>query len=156
MSKAHTPRRQAVAGALGCLKHCDAAHVALQVAQMDCDGDVRATAMHSLLRLITQQQVLEETLPELEVVLRRLEGDPDRYVTAYVAEAQHRLLEQSLGLSGTSYPILVRWCSKGNGWNARADVSAPRNNTMEVRLRRHKSRRSPRKNEVNLVCNDHS
>jgi len=132
MSKAHTPRRQAVAGALGCLKHCDAAHVALQVARTDCDGDVRATAMHSLLRLITQQQVLEETLPELEVVLRRLEGDPDRYVTAYVAEAQHRLLEQSLGLSGTSYPILVRWCSKGNGWNARADVSAPRNNTMDV------------------------
>jgi hypothetical protein len=120
---AEASMRLCSAEALGSVRHPEAARVALHVARHDSDGDVRATACHSLLRLL-QADILEESLEEFCGAFGALQEDSkDRYVAAYAAEGlhrvQHKLVQKensTLGGECSRAPTLIRWCPFGNGW----------------------------------------
>eukprot|EP00930_Biecheleria_cincta_P084710 TRINITY_DN74159_c0_g1_i1.p1 TRINITY_DN74159_c0_g1~~TRINITY_DN74159_c0_g1_i1.p1 ORF type:complete len:647 (+),score=96.37 TRINITY_DN74159_c0_g1_i1:68-2008(+) len=105
--------------ALGSIQHPDAASVALRAARQDPDGDVRATACHSLLRVLGAG-VLDKQQEVLHDAFKRLERDiMDRYVAAYAAEGAHRVkhrLMQQEAKEEVFVPSLIRWCSFGDGW----------------------------------------
>jgi len=123
MPQVNTGVRQVAAEALGCIRDLGSVQCAMGVLRNDGDGDVRATAGHSLLRLITCGVLDERTSGEVASLLADLEStDCDRYVTAYAAEGLHRLdLIASGGVEQGHFAPLVRWCSKGNGWNSGGD-----------------------------------
>lgn len=92
----------------------------------DTNGDVRATACYSLLRLITVGCLDQSSLEAIQsVALEVMEDRRDRYVAAYAAEILYRS-ECSMDSTGKPdggilhVPPLIRWCSHGNGWEARA------------------------------------
>jgi len=103
--------------AIGSIHNLEAARILFRVAEQDSDGDVRATACHSLLRLL-QAGVLNESLATVHDGFAQLQGDSeDRYVAAYAAEGvnqvRHRLAKQS---TAERAPTLVCWSSFGDGW----------------------------------------
>merc|ERR1711920_1153687 len=103
-------------GALGSLRRPDSAWVLLRVAAEDPEGDVRATAVHGVLRLL-QNGVLDD---QLEIILAGLialeESSQDRYVVAYAAEGAHRARSRLCGEEKPS--TLVRRCKFGDGWGS--------------------------------------
>ena len=100
--------------AAGCVSAPTVVIVLMTVAENDSEGDVRATACHSLLRVITLGTISTEETEWLSGRLKALaENDSDRYVTAYAAEAVHRLTVGRTALGGSGgWPVLVRWCSR--------------------------------------------
>merc|ERR1711879_396075 len=87
-------------------------------------GDVRATAFHSLLRLLEAGHLDSNLECFREHALSAQYHDHDRYVTAYAAEAVHRVDHRlALRLDGDDVaaiqaPALIRWCTHGDGWGA--------------------------------------
>lgn len=105
--------------ALGSLRHVDAAEAILRIAKQDGDGDVRATACHSLLRLL-QAGMLDKDLDRLRDAFLELQGDSrDRYVAAYAGQGLD-LLEHRLSQREQLPRTFVRWCAFGDGWSSRA------------------------------------
>eukprot|EP00658_Telonema_sp_P-2_P071264 TRINITY_DN60558_c0_g1_i1.p1 TRINITY_DN60558_c0_g1~~TRINITY_DN60558_c0_g1_i1.p1 ORF type:complete len:570 (-),score=52.82 TRINITY_DN60558_c0_g1_i1:21-1730(-) len=116
--------RQATAEALGSLRCNRAAEVAVASAQCDTDGDVRASCCYAVLRLVSNGSCKDPDERGIvwEAMLEMEQRDADRYVTAYAAEVLHRLdhdMDFAVDGSSAEFPILVRWCTKGNGWTAR-------------------------------------
>lgn len=120
--------RQTVAEALGCGCFCvnEGLDALLEMVGQDTNGDVRATACYSLLRLVTVGCLDQSTLEAVKsVAVEAVEDRRDRYVAAYAAEILYRLecgMESSSKPHGhmLHVPPLIRWCSHGNGWEARA------------------------------------
>eukprot|EP00746_Dinoflagellata_sp_MGD_P069823 gnl/MRDRNA2_/MRDRNA2_28573_c0_seq1.p1 gnl/MRDRNA2_/MRDRNA2_28573_c0~~gnl/MRDRNA2_/MRDRNA2_28573_c0_seq1.p1 ORF type:complete len:612 (-),score=116.09 gnl/MRDRNA2_/MRDRNA2_28573_c0_seq1:59-1894(-) len=120
--------RQTVAEALGCGHFCvkEGLDALLQMVGQDTHGDVRATACYSLLRLITMRCLEQSTLDAIQsVALEAVEDRQDRYVAAYAAEILYRLEFRMRSASKPRghmlhVPPLIRWCSHGNGWEAKA------------------------------------
>merc|ERR1712048_386220 len=124
MHQLDTSMRFCAVEALGSLRHAGAAQVILRIAQKDSDGDVRATACHSLLRLL-QAGVLDKSLETLLHAFLDLQGDTmDRYVAAYAAEGVHQVEyrmgqqreAQSQQQRNQMAATFVHWCSFGDGW----------------------------------------
>ncbi|CAE7377573.1 unnamed protein product, partial [Symbiodinium pilosum] len=127
--------RVCAAEALGCHRQEDSAWPLQRSVTEDPVGAVRATALHSLLRLLTSGVLVEVAVLEAlrKTALAVKPSDPDRYVRAYAAELCHRidivqqLLWELPGATTASLaksiqeaymPPLVRWCTCGDGWHA--------------------------------------
>jgi hypothetical protein len=100
----------------------------LGVARTDAVADVRATAVHSVIRMVTngvagKEEVMEAVLGAVTEI-RDSDGE-ERYVMAYAAEAVHRINHLRWGRWGEGkvkvreIPLLVRRCNAGDGWQSK-------------------------------------
>lgn len=130
--KGDADMRTCAAEALGCVPQQDSARVLFRTLANDGVGDVRATACHSVLRLLAAGCLNDSLEPARTAMLEAQQQDRDRYVTAFAAEAVHRIdhmLQCQTELENSDHmPFLIRWCSCGDGWQTMKKERPPKKN----------------------------